>query len=742
VLENSLRACKAADGFFDISFQIETDTLLNGQHTNILDVEPVVFRYADLELVGRVAPLVTSGRTDFPRDIQHLITSSIDEPAIFCLARTGLQPIYEHLGVEGIISRLCDWFRDAKTRSYHADGWEPVPVVWPEKPILGYLNPKSLQEYAAKHPSGGHAYIAARLTRNSLDGVFVHAELPIIDLEDVDAVNRAKIWFDGLDDEQASYVPLVFCWGNSDEPDEMPHFNTWTDIGSLTEGVEAAKLGPHLTTAMNRLEVRFGLDCDRDMAGNRAVLLVLGIWRPVAIDPTIVGLSDDGTARRLELRTYYLERPLTDYCGRWESLSELKPFVGMVPPISGTLAAVSGEEPLPEFSLIGAGAIGSAFVDYATRGGTTSFSVYDNDLLLAHNLARHRGTERQIRFGKADVAAMIASERVQGTNIARNGKDFLSVDFESFVNEIGRAQLVIDASANAQVRRRLSMGWDSLANVCRSEIYHDGRLGVSYFTRLGTDHNLTMMHFQLIAHAEREVMLREWLKYEATHSFLDNELILGFGCSSMTTKMPAYKVDIHSAASFAFCRKAFLKPERPMIFLNRIDEYGLPCGQLEWRPDPVSVFGPNKETADWKVLISRSVQETVHQLRSDSSPNETGGYLLGGIDEYLQQIYVVAASSEPPNTTATPTYLQLGRWGQTPWEKSFVRRTRARLSVIGTWHSHPNSSPTASPRDWKTVRGFVSEDLSRALPTLMMITGAIDDRVYVLDATVEDSAAS
>ncbi|MCG7625956.1 ThiF family adenylyltransferase [Epibacterium sp. Ofav1-8] len=737
VIEESINASESEDGRFVVAFEIKTDLLLEEQETRILDVEPVVFRYPRKELVGRAAPIVSSGRPDFPRSLQHLITSGADEPAVFCLARSGLQPIYEHAGIEGVIARLVDWFRDAKTKSYHADGWEPVPVVWPENPILGYLNPRILQEHAAANPSGGYAYIRAQINRNYLNGVFIHAELPIIDLENGEAVKKAKELFGTLEQDKTSHIPAVFCWANADEPDDFPYFNTWTSVKSIVQGTEKAKLAPHLTTAMNRLEINFGVDCDRDMAGHRAVILILGIWRPVPIDPTIVGLSEDANARQLELRTYYLQRDLADYCNRWDTKSEVQPFIGMVPPISETLAAVSGEEPLPSFTLIGAGALGSAFVDYATRGGATKFSVYDHDMLLAHNLARHRGTEELMRYGKADVAAVIANQRLQGTQVEHHSENFLEVKFEKVTEEINKTELVIDTSADAQVRRRLSIGWESGPKIQRSEIFHEGRLGVSYLTELGSDHNLTMMHMQLIAHAEHNPAVRDWLKYEATQSFLDNELILGFGCSSMTTKMPAYKVDAHASSSFAFCKKHTQEFSKPAILLNSIDENGLPCGATEWHPSSISTFGPSDETANWKVLVSQSVLETLHELRLNHAPDETGGYLYGGIDEYLSQIYVVAASSQPPDTIASPTYLQLGRWGQTPWEKSFVRRTKGRLAVVGTWHSHPNSAPIASNRDWKTVKGFVAEDLLRALPTLMAITGAHEDRMYVLDATVE-----
>ena len=130
--------------------------------------------------------------------------------------------------------------------------------------------------------------------------------------------------------------------------------------------------------------------------------------------------------------------------------------------------------------------------------------------------------------------------------------------------------------------------------------------------------------------------------------------------------------------------------------------------------------------------LSLSPKKLTQPLRA--TPDETGGYLFGAIDESLSQIHIVAASPEPPGTIGTPTDLQLGPWGQTGYEKSFMRRTQGRLPPIGTWHSHPSSSPRASGKDRKTVESFKLEDAMKGLPTVMAITGAKADAVYVLEA--------
>ena len=196
--------------------------------------------------------------------------------------------------------------------------------------------------------------------------------------------------------------------------------------------------------------------------------------------------------------------------------------------------------------------------------------------------------------------------------------------------------------------------------------------------------------------------------------------------------MPHYKIDAHASAAFAVIRSKLQELTRPTIVLNPISEEGLPMGATTFNPPHVTVFGPNEDTSGWTIIVDNSALKTLHVLRKDNSPNETGGYLFGSMDEDASHIYIVAVSPEPPGTIATPAALKLVRWGRTGFEKAFMRRTRHRLPPIGTWHSHPSGPSTASAKDKKTVDTFKAEDMSRGLPTLMGITGMEEDAFYVL----------
>ncbi|MEO1016321.1 MAG: ThiF family adenylyltransferase [Pseudomonadota bacterium] len=731
---DSISFAEHPSGRAALSFDLKTDVPIEDFDTPIQEVEPVIFQYGGVAEVGRIAPIVLSARTDFPRNLPHINPGSRSQPVSLCVARAGHQAVYDRLGVIGIVARTLSWLNDAKAGNLYEDGWDPVPYGSMKDGAIGYVEAGYLQDFAAANPDGGLAFSAATITHAKNDGVFVHAEFPMVDTNDVDALAEVKTALRSCNADSypfKTYVPVIFVWPERDRIELDSHFNEWQDMQSLIDGLTATSLRESLDTAFIKLDVLFGEDSDFDMNGNRAFVLLIGLWRPVALDPTIVGLSDNDNARCLELRSYYLvrDRAIRD---RWALETNVRPFFGLVSTLPETLEAVSGEDALNHTVILGAGALGSAFLSFLVRAGGDHVTVADDDLLASHNMARHRATRRDIGRNKAELCADLSQEWAQDVQVSPITADLTSMSDEDFNAMLTSHQRVWDATANPLVRRRLSSYSGSNIPLARTEIFHGGRLGVTLLTETNNSQSLNHLYHQLIALAVRDGWIRDWLAYESTRSFLDDELLLGFGCQSLTTKMPAYKVDSHASASFAMARH-WQASDNAKIGLHRLTDTGLSEGTRVIEADPVVAFQSRRHTNRWAVRVAQTVLERMHELRIAAAPNETGGYLFGAIDEDLSQIHVVAASPEPPGTTASPTDLQLGPWGQTGFEKNFMRRTQGRLPPIGTWHSHPASSPKASAKDRKTVESFKLEDALKGLPTVMAITGAESDAVYVLE---------
>jgi proteasome lid subunit RPN8/RPN11 len=109
------------------------------------------------------------------------------------------------------------------------------------------------------------------------------------------------------------------------------------------------------------------------------------------------------------------------------------------------------------------------------------------------------------------------------------------------------------------------------------------------------------------------------------------------------------------------------------------------------------------------------------ELMKESSPNETGGYLYGGVDPPLRRVTVVAACAAPPGTDAGPMHLDLPPAGRSEEERQLRWTSGRRLVPVGSWHSHPQGGTGLSSADQRTADRFVRENADLGLPTLLVV---------------------
>lgn len=758
VVEGSVEHYDSGGGAVEIRFDIKTEKTLFANNSGIADIEPIRLSYTSTGSVGRIAPSVTSGRDDFPRDLPHLNPIAEGEPASLCLARAGLQSIYDQFGVAGVLARLDSWLSDAKTGNLHKDGWEPVPTPSLENCMLGQIDAAALQEHALAHPDGGHGYLFAALRPDGPNGRgFVAADGKVLDVDDKGEFDLARTLMQATwnnenrnmycqaaargfskraprnPGEFTTGLPGIFVWPPINEIQEASCYTTWGDMPGVLTGLEGSNLLEAAQDAEALLDFRFGERSDADKAGNAAFLLITGLWRPTSLDPTILGLSKDLTARRLELRAFYLERPIAEK-NRWTETTRVRPFASLCEPDSETFEAISGEPALSKTALIGGGALGGAFLDYAARGGAREIVVIDDDLLLPHNLARHSEFIPVIRAPKSLGLKIGASHRSIDCVVDDHHEDILELDAEALVARFQACEAIIDATADARVRRLLSsLEAPPGTALLRTELFNRGRLGVFFGTRVGASENLKALYYQLIlkAHTEKCTDIAEWLSYEKDRRFIDDELSIGMGCSTATTKLPAYKVAAQASALFAASKRFVGSDGTPVIGINVIGEGGEALGWCAWSASAMIRIIPKEGAKDWTLIVSQDALDNIHKMRTNAAPDETGGYLYGGLDVALREIYIVVASSLPPDSEATPKGLKLGPAGRTGFERAMTRRVSGRLGLVGTWHSHPDGAPAASGKDRATINGFREKDIAKGTPTVMMITGETDDAAYV-----------
>ncbi|MER6145192.1 Mov34/MPN/PAD-1 family protein [Streptomyces sparsogenes] len=78
---------------------------------------------------------------------------------------------------------------------------------------------------------------------------------------------------------------------------------------------------------------------------------------------------------------------------------------------------------------------------------------------------------------------------------------------------------------------------------------------------------------------------------------------------------------------------------------------------------------------------------------------ETGGMLLGAIDDSTGIIYVDEATGPPPDSLLTETYFQHGLEGVTRHLAARRQATGNTSRFLGLWHTHPHSAALPSATD-------------------------------------------
>lgn len=721
VVAGSLDLVITADGEI-LEFDIATEPTVNAPAADVHDIERICFVYREGRRFGKTAPShVLCKREDFPRDLVHLCSTGPGGPAAPCLALGGLQPLYERIGIEAMMERLRKFLRDAKTGTLTADGWEPVPFAIGQVPCGGEVVPHFFQDHALANLADGRATgVAINLEEGKQRFVVVFPQ--VLAPQDV----AGAISFRNAGGKRRG-VPWLFLWPTDMTPQADPIFADWQTGEELLEGMRRIGVDRAFDAAIGDLLNRqIDFSCFREPTGGKALVVVLGVWRPEPIMREFFGYSDNPEARRLELRAFRVSQDTGKEIIALDTRVET--IVGDYPGRPELYRWVAGIEPLPPVSLIGAGAIGSAVFNHLARSGLADAVVYDDDSVRPHNLTRHTANTDQLYKAKADAASELMRGLVRDMDLL---VEAIEQDVTQMpVGDLAAAladRLVIDATADERVRLKMDEVRDGAAlTVVRTEMFHEGRLGVT-FVAPPSSATLSDMMRMLVAEAPHDQAVAAWLEHEERYPLGPDPLLAGFGCTSQTIHLPLHAVEQHASVA-----TATIVNDRASagIAINPLDPQYRPTG---WRWLPVAPFAtlvPATEPG-WRVRLSAAAMETIVSARKQALPAETGGYLYGAWDPASCTITVTSATTLPPGSVATPTSLQLGPAGATAEERRLIHKTRGRVYLCGTWHSHPNGSARMSGRDFATMQEHHAQDVLTLSPTLIVIAAEGDVQAHL-----------
>lgn len=368
-----------------------------------------------------------------------------------------------------------------------------------------------------------------------------------------------------------------------------------------------------------------------------------------------------------------------------------------------------------EFSsvLAGVGALGSALADIWYREAWGTWMFIDPDYIKPHNLARHTTKHFQVGQFKANAVKQMVEE----TYFDGYAKAFAIVDSvtnwsnANLKTAVESADLVVDATTTLAVPRDLA-------------IAHLKRAASVFLTPSGSGAVL------LLEDSDRNIRL-DGLEAQYYGAILNNawgeqhlnghqgHLWVGAGCRDVSRVLPIEILQLHAAT---LARQVRLRREYPEAVIS------------VWHVEPqsgaisantVAVTAHLTVVVDsWQIVWNAGLQDKVRQIRSVNLPNETGGVLLGYIDQKLQSIFVVDILPAPLDSVAAPSGFTRGIQGLEEQIRTAQTRTANIVSYIGEWHSHPPGISTRPSSHDINLLIYLAETLKReGLPAIMLIVG-------------------
>ncbi len=401
---------------------------------------------------------------------------------------------------------------------------------------------------------------------------------------------------------------------------------------------------------------------------------------------------------------------------RWRDLAiypvEVKYEVGL--PFALTASGIDASNADLNGVMAGVGALGRAILELWVREGWGRWTLIDPDVIKAHNVVRH--IARNIDIGKAKVD--IVKNSVQAiyhpgyldvAGIKGSATEWANAEIR---DAISSSSIFIDATTTLDVPRDMSQREQA------------PRIASLFVTPSGRDSVL------LIESSDRQVRVdsleaqyyRALLELPLGTDHLDGNaggLWVGAGCRDISAKISYEDIQLHAAILAKQVRTASRRTEAQVCIWCSEPTGAVTTANLDVKETV------RRESEGWHVVWDKGVEEKLINSRQTHLPEETGGVLVGYIDQKLRHIYVVDALLAPADSISEKGSFIRGIDGLNEKLREIGTRTANIVEYLGEWHSHPPfSGPSPSPWDKLLVKTLADVLAMDGLPALMMIVGA------------------
>lgn len=376
--------------------------------------------------------------------------------------------------------------------------------------------------------------------------------------------------------------------------------------------------------------------------------------------------------------------------------------------------------------VLGCGAVGSKLIFHLYRSGVIHLTICDKDALLPHNLCRHALLSSHSFKNKA-IAVKEALEKMY----------ILSCPVETFTEDItnwlpsvnfSEYDLIIDCTASASVSRCLSRICDQINTpIVKIALSDSGYIGLVY-VNYNRQSSLDDYYMQLLREADNDDDIKDWIKKEKRYNY--DYVRIGEGCHSNTMKLNDDVVSAHVALASNIIRHLFEGRKENTAYLSFVNfDYEGSMFTCDYHiPDYERIICSNEN--QWEIRIPSDLLREIRVAAKHGGKNETGGYLMGYIEEKYHRIYILYTYI-PKDSVKHTNRIQLSTKGWKGFERNISDVTAGSVCYLGDWHSHTQSDLTPSTIDEETYK-YLKESEIKTKYGVGLITNSQHTNAYLL----------
>lgn len=362
--------------------------------------------------------------------------------------------------------------------------------------------------------------------------------------------------------------------------------------------------------------------------------------------------------------------------------------------------------------LAGTGALGSVLADLWAREGWGQWDFIDPDTLEPHNPVRHMGTFREVGHAKATLVrtrinALLDTPTPQGAAIVARAN---AVGRSDVAAALARAQLLVDTTTTVDVPRDLA---ERDGPRIASAFLSPSGLGA---VLLLEDDQRAIRVSSLEAQYYRALLQQAWGQ---RHLESNQQVRVGAGCRDRSLVLSGELIHLHAAQLARRIRLGVAEPAAQIVVWSLDDDTG------EVRRDRINPAATRSvRCGDWQVRWDAALEAQLEAARRAAFPAETGGVLVGVIDQKQRTIHLVDGWPAPADSQADETGFTRGKRNVLEAVEECRQMTRDMVGYVGEWHSHPPGlANTPSLLDIDLLATLTVQLSADGVPAVMAIAG-------------------